>query len=176
MNSKDTSESVFRNATTDDGASMWRVVKESGVLDVNSAYMYMLLGREFGDTCVVAEHDGTVTGFVTGFRPPKRPDSIFLWQVGVDASMRGLGLGKRLLAAFLQSPGARGATMLETTISPSNEASKALFTAIARELGTDIRAAEGFRADQFPPEGDHEAEDWYFIGPYAPSAPIQLKP
>lgn len=176
MNESSSNAIHFRNPSTDDGAAVWRVVRDSGVLDLNSAYMYMLLAREFADTCVVAEHDGEVVGFVTGFRPPQRPDSIFLWQVGVDASMRGQGLGKRLLTAFLQSPGAQGATMLETTISPSNEASRALFTAIARELGTDIRAGEGFRADQFPPEGDHEAEDWYFIGPYTPSAPSQLKP
>ena len=176
MDANDRNAVKFRNPTTDDGAAIWRVVKNSGVLDLNSAYMYMLLAREFSDTCVVAEHDNSVVGFVTGFRPPQRPESIFLWQVGVDASMRGSGLGKRLLAAFLQSPGAHGATMLETTISPSNEASKALFGAIARELGTDIHPAEGFRSDQFPPEGDHEAEDWYFIGPFDPSAPTQLNP
>lgn len=166
----------FRNPTVDDGAEIWRVVKESGVLDLNSAYMYMLLAHEFSGTCVVAEHEGRVVGFVTGFRPPQRQDSIFLWQVGVDASMRGQGLGKRLLRAFLQSTGASGATMLETTISPSNDASKALFTAIARELDTAIRPTEGFREDQFPPEGDHEAEEWYFIGPYDANRPNQLKP
>ena len=174
MNAAERKAVTFRNPQVADGAAIWRVVKDSGVLDLNSAYMYLLLAKEFGDCCVVAEHNGQVVGFVTGFRPPARTDSIFLWQVGVDASMRGQGLGKRLLAAFLQSRGAEGATMLETTISPSNEASKALFTAIARELGTGITSQDGFRTDHFPPEGDHEAEDWYFIGPFDPARPSQL--
>ncbi|MCC5809984.1 MAG: diaminobutyrate acetyltransferase [Ectothiorhodospiraceae bacterium] len=164
----------FRNTRLEDGAAIWRVVRDSGVLDLNSAYMYLLLAKDFGSTCVVAEHEGRVTGFVTGYRPPGRPDSVFLWQVGVDASMRGQGLGKRLVSAFLQSPGAKGATMLETTISPSNEASRALFAAIARELGTETRVTEGFKESHFP-EGGHEAEELYLIGPYTPASANQLK-
>ncbi|MCC5859364.1 MAG: diaminobutyrate acetyltransferase [Ectothiorhodospiraceae bacterium] len=164
---------ALRNARLEDGAGIWQVVRDSGVLDLNSAYMYLLLAKDFGDTCVVAEHADRITGFVTGYRPPRRPDSIFLWQVGVDASMRGQGLGKRLLAAFLQSPGAQGATMLETTISPSNEASKALFGAIARELGTEMRVTEGFTESHFP-EGGHEAEELYLIGPYTAARANQL--
>ena len=166
----------IRTATTDDGAGIWRVVRDSGVLDLNSAYLYMLLGREFGETCVVAEHAGTITGFVTGFRPPRRPESLFTWQIGVAESMRGLGVGRRLLAAFLQAPGAAGATLLETTISPSNTASRALFTALARDIGAHIESGEGFRADQFPAEGDHEAEDWFRIGPLDPARISQLQP
>lgn len=165
---------LFRNARLEDGAGIWEVVRDSGVLDLNSAYMYLLLAKDFGRTCVVAEHEGRITGFVTGYRPPERPDSIFLWQVGVDASMRGQGLGKRLVSAFLQSPGALGANLLETTISPSNEASKALFSAIARDLGTDMRVTEGFKESHFP-EGGHEAEELYLIGPYSPASANQLK-
>lgn len=167
---------VFRNTELADGAAIWRVVRDSGVLDLNSAYMYMLLAQEFADTCVVAEEHGTVVGFVTGFRPPTRPDHVFLWQVGVAAGMQGRGLGKRLVAAFLQSPGAARARMLETTISPSNEASRALFTAIARDLGTGIESTRGFAAEDFPTEGDHEAEDWFHIGPLDPAAVQQLNP
>ena len=164
---------TFRNPTVEDGGSMWRVVRDSGVLDLNSAYMYLLLAKDFGDTCVVAEHAGSVVGFVTGYRPPHRPASIFLWQVGVDASMRGRGVGKRLLAAFLNSDGARGASMLETTISPSNEASRALFSAVARDLETDIRTTTCFTEDHFP-EAGHEAEELYFIGPFDPDRPHEL--
>ncbi|WP_301289324.1 diaminobutyrate acetyltransferase [Natronocella acetinitrilica] len=163
----------FRTPNVADGAAIWRLVKESGVLDVNSAYMYLLLAKDFADTCIVAEQDNHLAGFVTGYRPPARPGSIFLWQVGVAAEARGQGLGKRLLAAFLQAPGARGATMLETTISPSNAASKALFSAVARDLGTEIKATECFREDHFP-EGGHEAEELYLIGEFEPARVDQL--
>ncbi|MEX0729441.1 MAG: diaminobutyrate acetyltransferase [Aquisalimonadaceae bacterium] len=166
------SQITFRNPTVADGGAMWTVVKESGVLDPNSAYMYLLLAKDFADTCIVAELNGKVVGFVSGYRPPQRPESIFLWQVGVDASIRGQGMGKRLVTAFLASRGARGARLLETTISPSNGASRALFKAIARDLDADLRVTEGFTEDDFP-EGGHEAEELYLIGPFDPARTSQ---
>lgn len=166
----------FRSPTTADGAAIWRVVTESGVLDPNSCYMYLLLCKDFAETCVVAECQGRIVGFVTGYRPPARPDSIFLWQVGVDGSMRGRGLGKRLLAAFLQSPGAAGVNRLETTISPSNEASKALFASVARAIGAETTVTTGFTVADFPPDGEHEAEELYLIGPLNTDRIEQLSP
>jgi len=155
----------FRTPTVADGAAVWRLVTESGVLDPNSSYLYLLLCKDFAETCVIAEVAGRVVGFVTGYRPPSRPGSVFLWQVGVDASMRGHGLGKRLVSAFLQSPGAAGADTLETTISPSNTASRGLFGAIARDIGAEMQVGPGFTQADFPPEGDHEDEELYRIGP-----------
>ena len=156
---------TFRNPRVNDGAAIWRLVKDSGVLDLNSSYMYLLLCKDFSDTCIVAEEDGQLLGFVTGYRPPGRENAIFLWQVGVDARARGKGLGKRLVQAFLHSVGARGAAYLETTVSPSNEASRALFRAMARDLNTECNISPCFGENQFP-EGGHEAEELFRIGPY----------
>ncbi len=156
---------VFRTPRINDGAAIWRLVKESGVLDLNSSYMYLLLCKDFSDSCVVAEEDGQLLGFVTGYRPPGRENAIFLWQVGVDAKARGKGLGKRLVEAFLHNPGARGAAYLETTVSPSNEASRALFRAIARDLDTECTISPCFSENQFP-DGGHEPEELFRIGPY----------
>lgn len=165
---------IFRNPTVSDGAGMWTLVKETGALDPNSAYMYLLLAKDFSDTCIVAEKDGKIIGFVSGYRPPARPDSVFLWQVGVHPSMHGQGLGKRLVAAFLNSRGAKDATLLEATIAPSNRASQSLFKAIARDIDADLRITEGFTEDHFPGTG-HEAEELYLIGPLDPVRTSQLK-
>lgn len=165
---------IFRNPTVNDGAGMWTLVQETGVLDSNSAYMYILLATDFSDTCIVAEKAGKLVGFVTGYRPPKRPASVFLWQVGVHPSMHGQGMGKRLVAAFLNSRGAQGATLLETTISPSNGASRALFKGVARDLNADLRITTGFTEDHFPGDG-HEAEELYLIAPLDPVRTSQLK-
>lgn len=166
-------EIIFRNPRIDDGAAMWRIVKNSGVLDVNSAYLYLLLCKDFSESCIVAEHHGKVVGFVTGYRVPGRPAVIFLWQVGVDESMRGQGLGKRLVGAFLRSEGARGATVLETTVSPDNGPSRALFQAIARDLDAELKIAPCFVSSQFPEEG-HEDEELFRIGPFETTQPNKL--
>ncbi|KAB7627227.1 diaminobutyrate acetyltransferase [Alkalilimnicola sp. S0819] len=164
---------TFRNPTVEDGGAIWRIVKESGVLDLNSSYMYLLLCKDFGDSCVIAEHEGRAVGFVTGYRPPGRPEAAFLWQVGVDSAMRGHGLGKRLLGAFLRSPGNRGATRLETTISPDNDASRALFRAVARDLGAEVKVEPCFTAAHFP-EAGHEDEELFLIGPFDAETPNKL--
>lgn len=156
---------VCRQPSVDDGEPIHRVVRESGVLDVNSCYLYLLLSTEFRDTCVVAEReeDGRIMGFVTGFRPPAKAGTVFLWQVGVDEAARGQGLGRALVEAFLEAPGCREATTLETTISPSNEASQGLFRAVARGRDAEVSVHPYFDEQHFPP--GHEAEELYRIRP-----------
>ncbi|MGD2116620.1 MAG: GNAT family N-acetyltransferase, partial [Acidobacteriota bacterium] len=79
---------TIRAATPEDGGAIWRLVKDSRVLDVNSSYAYLLWCKHFGHTSVVAELDGEPAGFVTGFRPPEHPEVIFVWQVAVAAAAR----------------------------------------------------------------------------------------
>lgn len=134
------------------------------MLDSNSCYLYLRLCRDFAETCIVAEHADSVVGFVTGYRPPEREGVIFLWQIGITRAMRRRGLGKKLVSAFLGCKGAQGASLLETTVSPSNTASRALFRAVARDLDTECRVSQGFTTDQFP-DDEHEAEDLFRIGP-----------
>lgn len=158
-----------------DGAAMWAVARDTGTLDLNSSYLYLLLARDFADTCVIAEHEGEVVGFASGYRRPRRPEVVFLWQVGIVPALQGAGLGKRLVGAFLRQPGADRASLLETTISPDNEASRALFRSIARELETECEVSPCFAAEDFPDAG-HAAEELFTIGPYRPSALNHLAP
>ncbi len=164
MNQRDNADAIrCRRPTIEDGKAIHEVVRETGVLDVNSCYLYLLLCTDFAETCVVAEEAGRVVGFVTGYRPPGRPDTVFLWQVGVAPAGQGKGLGKLLVHAFLDTPGAADATVLETTISPSNAASQALFRAVARDRGAEVTVSPHFTEDHFPP--GHEAEEIYRISP-----------
>ena len=47
-----------------DGKDIYALVKESGTLDANSEYAYLLLGEHFKETCVIAEEGGKLAGFV----------------------------------------------------------------------------------------------------------------
>ncbi len=154
----------LRGASAEDGAGMWRVVRDSGVLDLNSSSLYLLLARDFAATCVVAEGPEGIVGFASGYRRPPRPEAVFLWQVGILPAMQGRGLGKKLLGAFLRQPGARGASVLETTITRANAASRALFRAVARDLGATCEVSPCFTAELFPDSG-HEDEELFEIGP-----------
>lgn len=155
----------IRPATMEDGAAVWRLVRDSKVLDVNSSYAYLLFLDRFGRTSVVAEAGGERVGFVTGFRPPESPDVIFVWQVAVDESMRGRGLAGRMLDALVRLDGCEGVRYLETTVTPTNAPSRALFASFARSRSAEHTVTPYIREEMFPEPG-HEDEELHRIGPF----------
>lgn len=150
-----------------DGASVWELVRKIGVLDLNSAYFYVMMGGYFAATSLVAEHAGRILGFVWGFRPPERPETLFVWQIGVAPEATGRGIAGRLLRALLDRPACRAVRCIEATVAPTNLASAALFRALARDLGTPCVVSTGFPATLFP-EANHEPERLFRIGPFGP--------
>ncbi|MFC4376372.1 diaminobutyrate acetyltransferase [Nocardia halotolerans] len=157
------SEPILRHPRSGDGAQLWRIVRDSQVLDVNSSYAYLLWCRDFAATSLVAESDGQVVGFVIGYVRPEAPETLFVWQIAVDTEFRGRGMAAKILHGLLDSVADAGVTTLETTISPGNTASQALFSAVARERGAELRTVSLFEANDFP--DSHEAEQLYVISP-----------
>lgn len=143
-----------------DGGALWRLARGTGVLDVNSSYAYLLWTRDFAATSVVARHHGDVVGFVSGYTRPDAPDTLFVWQVGVDERHRGRGVARAMLDDLV----ARGPRFLETTVTATNEASIRLFGALARDHGVPHAREPLFTADLFPDL--HEAEELHRLGPW----------
>ena len=154
----------LRAPEVNDAAEIWALVNDSAVLDRNSAYLYLVLCRDFADTCLVAVVDGEIIGFVTGYRPPSDPRVLFVWQIAVDQRMRGRGVAHRLLMELVRSQSEL--SFVEATIAPTNATSRRLFQSLARELKAPFedRPDDGFREDEFP-SPDHEAEPRIRIGP-----------
>lgn len=150
--------------TIDDGLGCWRLASESKVLDVNSKYAYLLWCRDFAETSTVARLGRRVLGFITGYRRPDEPSTLLIWQVAVDNSARGQGLAGQMLDSLFDQ--VDDVDHLETTITPDNSASIALFRAFARRRGAPMRTAELFGADLLG--GNHQREDKYRIGPIPP--------
>ena len=146
------------------GADIHRLVGECAPLDLNSAYAYLLLCAHHAQTCVRAEQDGRTVGFVSAYRVPQRPEVLFVWQVAVAAEMRGQGLGGRMLQELLERESVRGCRYLETTVSPSNHASRSLFHALARRLGASMQESVMFSERDFG-GASHESETLFRIGP-----------
>lgn len=159
----------LRRPDVADAGGIWRLVRDSGILDVNSPYCYMLMASHFAETCLLAERRSRVVGFVTGYRLPEKDDTAFLWQIGIAKEVRGRKLGLQLVRAFLALDGFEDVRFLETTVTPSNRASDRLFRKLGRELGTRLEIRPYFDGDLFP-EGQHETERLYRIGPFDETA------
>ncbi|MCM5569732.1 diaminobutyrate acetyltransferase [Burkholderiaceae bacterium FT117] len=155
---------VFRSARPEDGAAIWRLVKATGKLELNSAYFYLVFATDFGDTCLVAERGDTVVGAVVGYHPPRQPDTAFVWQVGVLPELRGQGLGSRLLDAWLDLPANRDCRWVTATVDEDNGPSRALFAGFARAQGVGCSVTPHFTPELFPHE--HPAEPLLRIGPF----------
>lgn len=161
--------SSLRHPRVEDGASMWQMAKDSGGLDMNSPYCYLLMCTHFARTCMVAEMDGEPVGFATAYRPPTHPDTIFVWQIAVSPKARRTGLARRMVNGILESPACSSVRFLEATVTESNVASEGLFRSIAEQLGANFDRSTIFEAKDFPEssqDSPHEAELLLRIGPF----------
>lgn len=147
------------------GSQLWRLARDAG-LDINSPYAYALWCRDFSTASVVAlDADGVARGFVTGYVRSESPDTYFLWQVAVDAAVRGQGLARRMLDHIGDRIAGQGITWLEATVTPDNAASRALFASFARDRGAELVWTPMFDHTHFPEDADHDPEDLVRIGP-----------
>lgn len=160
------SKYLFREPGIADGASLYRLIQACPPLDLNSGYAYLLLCAHHHATCVIAEDAAGLTGFVSAYRLPATPDVVFVWQVAVAPAARGMGLALRMLEHLLQRPALASCCWLETTISPSNRASRRVFEQLAARLRTRSEERILFAKEDFQDQG-HEPEMLVRIGPYA---------
>lgn len=155
---------LFRKPIDTDGPQVFSLVERCKPLDVNSMYCNLLQCTHFAETSIVAERDGGMVGFISGYRLPQQPDTLFVWQVAVDASTRGQGLASQMLLQLLQRLG-NDVSHLHTTITPDNEASWKTFRRLAASLDAPLESSDMFdRERHFG--GAHDSEQLVHIGPF----------
>ncbi|MFF3688694.1 diaminobutyrate acetyltransferase [Streptomyces sp. NPDC002187] len=156
---------VLDSPRVEDGAAIWRIARDSEVLDLNSSYSYLLWCRDFAATSLVARSaDGEPIAFVTGYIRPERPHTLLVWQVAVDREHRGQGLAGVLLDALTARLADRGVHTVETSVTPDNTASDRLFRSYAERHKAPLSREVLFDGVLFP-EGTHLPEVLYRIGP-----------
>lgn len=156
----------LRAPRIEDGAAIYELIRQCPPLDVNSCYAYLLVCHHHAQTSVVAESGGRILGFISGYLPPLQPDTFFVWQVAVHSDARGRRLGLSMLRYLLQQPVAKSTRYLETTVSPSNQASRATFARLAQDLETAMSEQALFDKAMFGEGAAHEDEMLLRIGPF----------
>jgi len=154
---------VFRIPTVDDGQLLYKLAKESGGLDVNSEYAYLLLGTHFSKTCTIMEKDSRPLGFVSAYLLQNYPDTLFIWQIAVDQKYKKRGLAKTMIKSILDRSFGQTIRYLQASVTPSNIASQNLFKSLSRDLGTELKRYPLFDKDMF--SESHEEEFLVQIGP-----------
>lgn len=156
---------VMRSPEAGDGARIYQFVKECPPLEVNTLYAYLLLATHFSGTCVVAEDESGMLGFVVGYRLPESPDTLFVWQIAVGARARGTGMGKKLLQHLVERRTPEPVRFLEATVATSNTASQRLFRGFAKSKSVPCEEQPYFEPEHFGGD-EHEAEALFHLGPF----------
>ena len=158
--------SIFkiRNVTLGDIKQVYRLLSANRpYVGLNSRYTYLLLARDFSDTCLVAEDNERIIAFSSGYISPSKQDTFFNWEIVVDEKYRGNGLQKKLL---LNQINRENIKYLEATVNPSNEAAKRNYRELTRLLKTVCHESVLFCEEDFENDS-HEAEVLYRIGPFS---------
>lgn len=155
-------EWLFRTPNRTDGKCVHDLIAQCSPLDENSAYCNFLQSTHFHNTCVVAERNGEMVGFVSAYRKPDKPNELFIWQVAVSETARGKGLAFHMLNELLTRDELNDITVLETTITRDNQGSWSLFKKLDRahgergEVSTFLDETRHFK-------GEHDTEYLYRI-------------
>lgn len=150
---------TFRKPLSTDGQPLNALVGHCPPLDTNSTYCNLLQCTHFADTSIAAvDENDKLVGFISGYIPPSRPDTLFVWQVAVDESCRGQGLAKRMLMALIERcRSEQSIRYIETTITPGNDASEALFSGTYQALNIATETMVLFsRKQHFADQHDDE--------------------
>jgi len=164
MESNTSDDVHLRMPELGDGRAVHELIGRCPPLDLNSTYNYFLLCSHFTDTCVVGEHQGAVASFLSAYRLPRDPETLFIWQVAVDASLRGRHMAGRMLETVLARPVCAEVRYLETTVSPSNRASRRVFERFAEATGAPWHEEVFLTQEDFGGD-EHEEEILFRIGP-----------
>lgn len=153
---------VLRAPSHEDGSTVHALIALCPPLDENSAYCNFLQASHFANTCILAEMHEQCVGFISAYRKPSEPNTLFVWQVAVHPDARGQGLAYRMLSTLLQRESVSDVEYLETTITHDNQGSWRLFQKLDREMGEDGEVTTFLdTARHF--QGEHDTEYLYRI-------------
>ncbi len=155
----------YRHPRDEHGTAVYSLIQQCPPLDQNSRYCNLLQCTHFSDTSMAAFDGDRLVGFVSGYVLPKKPDSLFIWQVAVLDDVRGKGVAIAMILALLKRPACDQVQFIETTITMQNQPSWNMFEKLAKTLNTCSDSKPHFFKDTHF-SGHHDTEMLLRIGPF----------
>ena len=148
----------IRKIKKSDAKEIYKLIKKSKTLDLNSQYLYLLLSTHFKNSCAIAKHKNKIVALVLGYYLPDNPKTLFIWQVATNKKYRGKNLAFKLINNIYKR---KKIDRLIATVSPSNFASNRVFEKFAKSVNSKIKKRMYFKEELFI--GTHEDEILYKI-------------
>lgn len=154
----------LREPRASDGIRVNELVRNNPPLDPNSIYCNLLQCSHFSQTSIAAEVGDELVGFISGYQPPGKPETLFIWQMVVSPMARGCGLAKKMIESLVSRPSLSHVRFIETTIGPGNEASWGVFRSLAARWRATTNEGVLFESEAHF-RGKHDDEILFTIGP-----------
>jgi L-2,4-diaminobutyric acid acetyltransferase len=103
-----------------------------------------------------------LVGFISAYRKPDKPNELFIWQVAVSPTARGMGLAFHMLNELLTRDELSDIRVLETTITRDNQGSWKLFKKLDRAHG-ERGEVSTFLDETRHFDGEHDTDYLYRI-------------
>lgn len=133
----------IRHAEPSDYAPLIRVLDEWWGGRRMADMLPKLFFVHFRPTSFVAERDGRLAGFVTGFMSQTFAREAYIHFVGTDPGLRKIGLGHALYGRFFEAVKERGCTRVRCVTSPVNGGSIAFHLRMGFSIEPTGTAVEG---------------------------------
>lgn len=138
------------------------LINASGVFDftVQPEWAVRFLEQPNHHLCI-ATVDGRVAGFVSGVETthPDKGTEMFLYELGVDGSIRGRGIGKALISALRDRAEDRGCYGMWVLTEVANTAAIAAYTSAGgKEPSSQLMLAWDFDSDKRRGATDNAAQ------------------
>ncbi|UXP33360.1 diaminobutyrate acetyltransferase [Reichenbachiella agarivorans] len=153
----------IRKPQISDGKEIWKLIKRTGNLDLNSEYCYFMLADLYQDQCAIVtspDHAG-ILGFASCLPRQEEDNTLFVWQICTDPQLQKQGMAKKMLHFILENQQDK-VKYIQATISEDNLGSRALFTSIAKSYDAKIDKDLYIDAQDF--SNSHKSEFIYRIG------------
>ena len=124
-------------------------------------YTYLLVCEHFSETSIVVKtKEGEIVGFISAYWPPKKSNTIFLWEIAVKEGYHGNNLYIRMVNEIYQR---NTPLYIEATVNPSNISSIKRLVQLSKTFKCTYTTQTLFPSDYFGSQG-HEDEVLYRIG------------
>lgn len=123
---------VLRSPEAADVDRIEDLMEEFTSRDFSSLKGDLVYNPAFRETSVVAELEGKIVGFVSAYRLPFDPETLFIWHVDVAESARDTGLSSLMLGHLMRQLSCVEVRRVQTAIPQCDERAWALFRRFAR--------------------------------------------
>lgn len=129
---------LIRSAVPSDCESILAVVPGWWGRPIESDMFSRFFLAHFSETCLIAERDGRMVGFLIGFLSQTREDEAYIRFVVVHPQERSAGVGRALYEMFFQVAAKHGRRIIRSVTSPANMNS----VAFHKRLGFTVEPQE----------------------------------